>query len=70
MQKKIKILRAIKGVTQEEVANALGITLSTYCKKENGKRKFTLDEAYKLAQYFDCSIEGIFFDNSVNFMNT
>lgn len=70
MPKKIKVLRAIKGATQEDVAKMLGITLSTYCKKENSKTEFTLKEAYKLAKYFDCSIEEIFFNNSVNFKNT
>lgn len=45
MTKKLKILRAIKEVKQEDVANILGITLATYCKKENGKSNFTIPEA-------------------------
>lgn len=66
MTKKLKILRAIKEVKQEDVANILGITLATYCKKENGKSNFTIPEAKKLATFFNCTIEDIFFDETVN----
>ena len=66
MTKKLKILRAMKEVKQEEVAEMLGITLATYSKKENGKSDFTITEAKKLASFFDCTIEEIFFSERVN----
>lgn len=67
MTKNLKILRAIKEVKQEDVANMLNITLATYCKKENGKSNFTIKEAKKLADFFNCTIEDIFFAEKVNF---
>lgn len=67
MTRKLKVLRAMKEVKQEEVAEMLGITLTTYSKKENGKSDFTISEAKKLATFFDCTIEEIFFDEKVNF---
>lgn len=60
MTRKLKILRAMKEVKQEDVAEMLGITLTTYSKKENGKSDFTITEAKKLASFFSCTIEEIF----------
>lgn len=67
MKNKLKVLRAIKEVKQEDVAKNLGISLSTYCKKENGKTSFTLSEANKVAIFFESTIDSIFFDDTVNF---
>ena len=66
MTRKLKVLRAMKEVKQEEVAEMLGITVTTYSKKENGKSDFTISEAKKLATFFDCTIEEIFFEDKVN----
>jgi len=48
-------------ITQEEAARHLGISLTAYNRKENGKAKFYADELWKLAQLFGVSIN-IFFD--------
>ena len=41
---KIKEYRTIKGYTQREIAELLGIKQNTYSDKELGKSKFTIDE--------------------------
>lgn len=56
----LKSLRVKQGLKQQDVANYLGITLSAYNYKENGKRKFNVDEAIKLARLLKCDIEDIF----------
>ena len=48
-------------ITQEEAAKHLGISLTAYNRKENGKTKFYADELCKLAKLFGVSIN-IFFD--------
>ncbi|MBP3930674.1 MAG: helix-turn-helix domain-containing protein [Serratia marcescens] len=66
----IKALRVVKGLTQEDLAKFLGISLNSYNNKENGKREFSLIEANSLAELFGYSIEEIFFKNEVFKMNT
>lgn len=56
----LKSLRVKQGLKQKDVANYLGIKKNTYAGKENGNRKFTIEEAIKLSKLFDCSIEDIF----------
>lgn len=65
--KKIKIYRTMKGINQGELAKVMGITLSTYSKKETGKAVFTLLEAKVLSEYFNTTIEELFFNTEVNF---
>lgn len=55
---------------QEEIAEILEISLGNYNKKESGKIRFSLIEAKKIADYFETSIEEIFFDNKVSKMET
>lgn len=58
---KLRGLRAELGLTQEEIADKIGISKHSYNRKERGVRKFTLVEAKKLADLFGLSIEEIFF---------
>ena len=57
---KIKGKRNELGMNQYDMAQKLGIALSTYNKKETGKKDFTLLEAVKLCQIFNCKFEDIF----------
>lgn len=70
MTRTLKALRELHGLTQTDVANILGISLNSYCNRENGKRPFTLYEAKKLSDLFNFSIEEIFFANIEFKMNT
>ncbi|MCB2173284.1 helix-turn-helix transcriptional regulator [archaeon] len=60
MENTIKVLRAVKGLTQEQLADDLGVTRQTIHAVESGKYNPSIDLAFKLARYFDTSIEEIF----------
>ncbi len=60
MENTIRVLRAVKGLTQEELAQALGVSRQTINAIEKGKYNPSLDLAFKMASYFETSIEDIF----------
>ena len=60
MNNKIKEFRKSKNVTQEDLANALGVTRQTIISLENGKYNASLQLAYKIAKYFGTTIENVF----------
>lgn len=53
----LKALRKGKGVTQQEMADYLGITRQAYCNYEAGKRSPDNGTLFKLAEYFDVSLD-------------
>ncbi len=61
---KLRGLRVEHGLTQKNIAEKIGINLSTYTLKENGKRDFTASEISKLCEIFNVK-SSIFFDNWV-----
>ncbi|HUV24102.1 MAG TPA: helix-turn-helix transcriptional regulator [Methanomassiliicoccales archaeon] len=60
MQNKIKVLRAMHDLTQEELASRIGVTRQTIIAIEKGRYDPSLDLAFKIAGYFQLSIEDIF----------
>lgn len=60
MNTKIRELRAAKKISQEELAAAVGTTRQTITSIETGKYVSSLPLAYKIARYFDLSIEDVF----------
>jgi putative transcriptional regulator len=60
LENNLKVLRAVKGVTQEQLAEDLKVTRQTIHAVEVGKYNPSLDLAFKLARYFDKTIEEIF----------
>ena len=50
-------LRVSKGVTQEEVANAIGVAKSTFAKYDRGEREPNFATLVKIAQYFDTTTD-------------
>lgn len=58
---KLMMLREKKGLRQQDVASIIGITTSYYGMIERGVRTPQLEIAYRLADFFDTSIEEIFF---------
>lgn len=60
LQTKIQELRKPKKVTQNELADAVGVTRQTIISLENGKYNASLILAHKIAQFFDVAIEDIF----------
>ena len=57
---KLKAKRVELGLTQLDMANKMGITLSTYNLKEQGKREFLASEIIKILDIFKCAYEDIF----------
>ncbi len=60
MMNKIKIFRAIRDLTQEELANRIGVTRQTIIAIEKNKYVPSLELAFKIADEFDEKIENIF----------
>lgn len=50
MMNKAKFYRELAGLTQQEVANAMGLSKSGYALKEQGKREFSVFEGLRFAQ--------------------
>lgn len=61
---KIKTYRMAAGISQEALAEEMDVTRQTIISLEKGKYTASLKLAYKLAQYFDTTIEDIFFSAS------
>ncbi|MFN3092162.1 helix-turn-helix domain-containing protein [Bacillus siamensis] len=59
---KVRFLRKLHGFNQDVMAKTLGITKATYSKKENGSIKFSLEESKILADFFETTIDELFFD--------
>lgn len=65
MKNKLKSYRALMGMDQKKMAEAIGIATTTYCKKERGDRNFTQKEMVKLVQIIQehdstATMDGIF----------
>lgn len=50
----------MRRVTQEELAEAVGVTRQTIISLENGRYNASLQLAHRLARYFGMSIEELF----------
>ena len=60
MKNTIFQLRKQHKITQEELANEVGVTRQTITSIETGKYIASLPLAFKIAKFFDTSIEEIF----------
>ncbi|MGB9662428.1 MAG: helix-turn-helix transcriptional regulator [Moorellaceae bacterium] len=66
MRARLIALRKEKGLTQQQVADMLGITRSFYGMIETGDRNPTLDLAKRIAEIFGTGIEDLFFTSDSN----
>lgn len=66
----VRKLREEKGFKQEDIAEVLDNSVSTYSKKENGKLRFSLEDAIKLSIFFHKPIEVIFCGREVSKIET
>ncbi len=57
LQNKIKVQRAIKNITQEELATQIGVTRKTINTIENGKFIPSVVLALRLAKFFGIAVE-------------
>ncbi|MBR5479677.1 MAG: helix-turn-helix transcriptional regulator [Clostridia bacterium] len=60
MNNKIKELRKGNGVTQDDLASAVGVTRQTIISLESGRYTASLQLAHKISRYFDLKIEDVF----------
>jgi putative transcriptional regulator len=60
LENNIRVLRAVKNISQEQLAQELGVTRQTIHAVETGKYNPSLDLAFKMAKFFDKRIEEIF----------
>ena len=66
MKNRIEEIRKERGVRQEELAKALGVSRQTISSLENGRYNPSILLAYKIARYFETTIEDVFcFDEEV-----
>ena len=60
MKNRLEELRKARGIHQEELADALGVSRQTIGSLENGRYNPSILLAFRLARYFEMSIEDIF----------
>ncbi|WP_135535135.1 helix-turn-helix transcriptional regulator [Halostella pelagica] len=60
MDNNLRVERAKAEITQQELADAVGVSRQTIYAIEKSKYDPSLELAFKLATYFDCSIEDLF----------
>lgn len=60
MKNRLEEIRKSKGVTQEELASILEVSRQTIGSLENGRYNPSILLAFKIAKYFDLTIEEIF----------
>ena len=63
MKNQLEELRRQHAIRQEDLAQALGVSRQTVISLEKGKYNPSLALAFKLARYFNLSIEDMFDDS-------
>jgi len=60
MKNRIEEIRKARGIRQEDFARAMGVSRQTISSLENGRYNPSILLAYKIARYFDTTIEDVF----------
>ena len=60
MKNKIEAIRNERGIRQDELAKALGVSRQTISSLENGRYNPSITLAYKIAKLFGMTIEEVF----------
>ncbi|MGL5329985.1 MAG: helix-turn-helix transcriptional regulator [Peptostreptococcaceae bacterium] len=55
----LKSRRVLKGFTQEQLAARIGINTKSYNLKENGRNRFSLEEAAKVSECLELNLEEV-----------
>ena len=64
MKNKLKVFRAMHELTQEQLADQVGVTRQTIVAIEKNKYLPSLGLAFKIARLFNVKIEDIFIDEA------
>lgn len=62
----LKVLRTISGMTQEQVAKAVGVSRITYLKWERYESYPDAKQLVRLSEIFDCSLDHFYFPVHTN----
>ena len=60
MKIRIETIRKERGILQDEMAKAMGVSRQTISSLENGRYNPSILLAYKIAKYFNMTIEEVF----------
>lgn len=60
MKNRIEAIRKERGIKQDEIAKAMGVSRQTISSLENGRYNPSITLAYKIAKYFNMTIEELF----------
>ena len=60
MKNKLKVFRAMHDLTQESLANRLGVTRQTVVSIENSRYDPSINLAFRIAKLFNVKIEDVF----------
>ena len=60
MYENLRKMREAKGYTVEDMARVIDKSAPNYSMKENGKLKFSVTEALKIADFLNTKVEKIF----------
>lgn len=60
LNNRLEEIRKLKGIKQEELASILEVSRQTISSLENGRYNPSITLAFKIARYFNMSIEEIF----------
>lgn len=60
MKNRIEEIRKERGIRQEEFAKSMGVSRQTISSLENGRYNPSIMLAYKIAKYFQLTIEEVF----------
>lgn len=66
MKNRIKVYRALRNLTQEALAEQLGVTRQTILAIEKGKYDPSLELAFRISRLFRVPIDKMFFYESVS----
>ena len=66
MKNKIKVYRAMNDLSQEALANEVGVTRQTILAIENGKYDPSLILAARIAKFFKVRIDDVFLIDSID----
>lgn len=60
MKNRIEEIRKERGIRQEDFAKSMGVSRQTISSLENGRYNPSITLAYKIARYFEMTIEEVF----------
>ena len=60
MKNRIEEIRKERGIKQEDFAKSMGVSRQTISSLENGRYNPSIILAFKIAKYFDMTIEEVF----------